>query len=77
MDDAWKREFARKTGWRLRAARKRQGDLAAVSGVSVGRLKQYEAGVGRITVRELEQLAAALRLPVSYFLEACILCRNN
>jgi transcriptional regulator with XRE-family HTH domain len=80
MDEAWKRKFARKIGRRLRAARQLRGmgyeELAARSGIPAAKLKRYEAGAERITVRELEQLAAALRLPVSHFFEACILCGN-
>jgi len=78
MDDAWKREFARKIGRRLRAARQLRGmgdeELAARSGIPARRLKRYEAGADRIAISELEQLAAALRLPVTHFLEACKLC---
>jgi len=47
MDDAWKREFARKIGRRLRAARQLRGmgdeELAARSGIPARRLKRYEA----------------------------------
>jgi transcriptional regulator with XRE-family HTH domain len=78
MDEAWKRKFARKIGRRLRAARQLRGlgyeELAARAGIPATKLKRYEAGAERITVRELEQLAAALRLPVTHFLEACTLC---
>lgn len=67
----------KKLGHRLRAARQCRGmeldGLAARSGVKLRVLDRCEAG-GGISVDDLELAAAALRLPVSHFLESCALC---
>jgi transcriptional regulator with XRE-family HTH domain len=81
MDRKLQRAFARSIGRRLRAARTVRGldveVVAARAGVNAARLRRYEAGNGRMTIAELEKLAAALHLPAAHFLGACMLCGSD
>ncbi|HEY1066497.1 MAG TPA: helix-turn-helix transcriptional regulator [Pirellulales bacterium] len=74
---AKKRLNAQELGRRIKAAREfrgwEPGCLATFIGVRRRAIARYEAG--NITDRELEIVAAALKLPVSHFLGACVLCR--
>lgn len=81
MSDDQRDAIIRKIARRLRAARTARRlppqELAARAGLSLRRLERYEAGQARISVDELEQVAAGLRLPVSHFLEGCALCGDE
>ncbi len=45
-----------------------RAELARMSGVSESAIKQYERGLRRPRIEQLELLCAALHLPISYFL---------
>jgi transcriptional regulator with XRE-family HTH domain len=74
-------EIRRRIGRRLGKARQARGlalsELAVRSGLSIGRLRGYEAGWGSISVAELEQLAGVLRLPPDHFLDQCLWCGSD
>lgn len=78
MDQDFKDRFARQLGNNLRIARQsrmmRIEELANVSSILARRLSDYEKGQGRITVDELECVAFVVRLPLSHFFTACVLC---
>lgn len=61
----------REMGLRIRVRRVElqlsQSDLAKLLGVSFQQIQKYEKGVNRIGPGRLEQLAAALGAPVSFF----------
>lgn len=46
-----------------------QSDLAEESGVSIQSIKRYETDKGNITIDNLEKIAAALDVSLSYFLQ--------
>ena len=58
-------------GARIRAARKEKGltqmQLAEKVGVSFQQIQKYETGKDRIFVERLQQIAQALKVPISYF----------
>jgi transcriptional regulator with XRE-family HTH domain len=60
-----------KIGQKLRSARENAGltqtELAAKAGVSLRSVGRFENDRGNITSRNLEQIAVALKLPISYF----------
>jgi transcriptional regulator with XRE-family HTH domain len=66
------REINLSIGRRIRRRRKllgmTQGDLAAVLGLQFQQVQKYECSSSRISASRLHVLAAALRVPVSYFL---------
>jgi transcriptional regulator with XRE-family HTH domain len=70
-------EITRMVARRLKAARRFRGmtpdELAARAGISRRRIERYEA-TGNLTCDDLEKLAVSLQLPVSHFLECCMLC---
>lgn len=59
-------------GRRIRRRRKlmgmTQGDLAAVLGLQFQQIQKYECAASRISASRLHLLAAALKVPISYFL---------
>ncbi|WP_141070576.1 helix-turn-helix domain-containing protein, partial [Campylobacter fetus] len=55
------KEYRLEKGWT-------QGDLAKFSGVSLGSIKRYETDNGNITYANLEKIANALNIDLSYFL---------
>ena len=58
-------------GARIRVARKERGltqmQLAEKVGVSFQQIQKYETGKDRIFVERLQQIAQALKVPISYF----------
>lgn len=66
---------------RLRAARTARGfsraTLADRAGVQPEHLESFEQGNTSPSVDELERLAAALRIPLAHFMEACMLCGSH
>ena len=58
-------------GARIRVARKEGGltqrQLAEKVGVSFQQIQKYETGKDRIFVERLQQIAQALKVPISYF----------
>lgn len=66
------REINLSIGRRIRRRRKllgmTQGDLAAVLGLQSQQVQKYECSASRISASRLHYLAAALKVPVSYFL---------
>lgn len=66
--------FDERLGGEIRAMRRRRGltinELAEISGLTGQQVHRAEVGVARITVFVLVQLAAALNVPVIYFLTA-------
>lgn len=78
MTLATTKEINQRIGRRLRTARRARsltrGELAKRGDLAVTRFRECEIGRTRISVDELERLAAALRLPLAHFLEECVLC---
>lgn len=72
---------ASKIGRRIQIARELRGlspdDLATWAEIPLRKLEQYEAGIGQISVDELEHVARTLRFPFSHFLEDCHLCGSK
>lgn len=66
------REINLSIGRRIRRRRKllgmTQGDLAAVLGLQFQQVQKYECSSSRISASRLHVLAAALKVPISYFL---------
>jgi transcriptional regulator with XRE-family HTH domain len=60
-------------GHRLRTQRlilnMTQTDIAKVIGVTFQQLQKYEKGTNRITASTLQKLAAAMKVPITYFLK--------
>jgi transcriptional regulator with XRE-family HTH domain len=60
-------------GLRLRTRRlmlhMTQTDLAKVIGLTFQQLQKYEKGTNRITASTLQTLAAAMKVPITYFFE--------
>ena len=81
MNEDFHKEVAIKIGQRLRLARKRRGhsleDLATRSAMTARKLRRYESGDDRILICELEKLAVALSLPVTHFVDGCVLCGHD
>jgi transcriptional regulator with XRE-family HTH domain len=48
-----------------------QERLAEVLGVSFQQVQRYECGKNRISVERIQQIAAALSVPVIFFFETC------
>lgn len=46
-----------------------QGQVATSAGISFQQLQKYERGVNRISASRLYEIAAILRVPVSYFFD--------
>lgn len=78
MDQDFKERVAHQIGHNLRTARLSRmlsvEELAEHSCVTARHITEYESGQRRITVDELERVASALRLPISHFFAACVLC---
>jgi hypothetical protein len=70
-------EITRRIAHRLKASRRFRGmepnELAARADITRWKVERHEA-TGDLTCDDLEELAAAMRLPVPHFLESCILC---
>lgn len=66
------REIDLSIGRRIRRRRKllgmTQGDLATVLGLQFQQVQKYECAASRISASRLHLLAAALRVPITYFL---------
>lgn len=66
------REINLSIGRRIRRRRKllgmTQGELAATLGLQFQQIQKYECSASRISASRLHLLAAALRVPISYFL---------
>ncbi|MFO0946459.1 MAG: helix-turn-helix transcriptional regulator [Planctomycetota bacterium] len=81
MSEDFRSQCAGVIGRRIRSSREIRGltleDLAMWSGLDQGEIEQYENGIGRITVDDLEKVANALCLPISHFLDSCVLCGND
>jgi len=61
-------------GHRLRTRRltleMTQSDVARLIGLTFQQLQKYETGTNRVSASTLQQLAAKMKVPVTYFFEA-------
>jgi transcriptional regulator with XRE-family HTH domain len=61
-------------GQRVRARRimlgMSQTELGAALDVTFQQIQKYESGINRVSVNDLEKLAATLRVPITYFFDS-------